>query len=96
VALTPQRDLRDPIIKVLGQRGGAAQREVVLADLEVLLGSKLSDEDRKPPKSRPFEENWMNRASYERAAMKRDGLLRHDSVHGMWELSEAGWDSYRA
>jgi hypothetical protein len=53
------------------------------------FGPRLTAEDRDAPQTRPFEENWQNRASYERAAMVREGLLagRRD---GVWELSPSG------
>lgn len=64
--LTPQEDLREGIVLVLGRRGGKAQRSQVLNLLEELIGDALTEEDREPVASRPFEEKWRNRASYER------------------------------
>jgi hypothetical protein len=33
---------------------------------------------------------WENRAQWERLKMVKEGLLRADSPHGVWELTESG------
>lgn len=90
VALTAQKILRSRILKaLLEHRDGKASRKEVLRDLERGYGALWTPEDRMPPKSRPFEANWMNRASYERASMVRDGLLA-DGGGGLWILTPEG------
>jgi hypothetical protein len=86
--LTPQADLRVAIIRALGRLGGAASRFDILNTLEASLAERLTDEDLEPVESRPFEEKWRNRASYERAQMVRDGLLVRRN--GVWELDTGG------
>ncbi|MGN6252013.1 MAG: winged helix-turn-helix domain-containing protein [Marmoricola sp.] len=90
MALTSQQILRKRILRVLRDFDkGSAPRKVVLAELDGRFGSSWTPEDRSSPKSRPFEQNWMNRASYERANMVREGLLT-DGASGLWTLTELG------
>ena len=90
VALTSQDVLRNRILSALSEhRDGKARRRDVLATLDREYGSLWTPEDRMSPKSRPFEANWMNRASYERANMVRDGLLA-EGDGGLWKLTEEG------
>ncbi|WP_429461954.1 winged helix-turn-helix domain-containing protein [Microbacterium sp. ZKA21] len=49
-----------------------------------------SEEDLTPPRTRPHEPNWRNRASYERARMIREGLL-DDRADGTWSLTAQGY-----
>jgi uncharacterized protein DUF3883 len=96
MALTPQRELRRWILAVLlDEPGGGARRAGVLEVIWQRFGPRLTVDDRHAPQTRPFEENWQNRASYERAAMVREGLLasRND---GVWELSPSGMDAAAA
>jgi hypothetical protein len=91
VPLTPKSDLRDLLVLALGRLGGKGRRSDVLAEMERLFGSAFTAEDREPVATRPFEESWRNRASFERADMVRDRLLvnRRD---GIWELDRFGRD----
>lgn len=93
MALTPQGDFREPIILVLGAVGGAAPKPEVLADVERVMSGRLTAEDYEPVATRS-EENWRNRASWERNAMKEDGLLRGDTPR-VWTLTDAGLSEYR-
>lgn len=88
MALTPQSELREWIVAVLVKLDGRAERPVVLTRLEQDFGHRMTDEDHSAVKSRPFEEKWRNRASYERAQMVREGILT-DRRDGIWELSPA-------
>lgn len=93
--LTPQGDYRDPIIQVLGRAGGSASKAAVLQGVASLMAGRFTEADLECPASRPNEENWRNRASFERADMVRDGLLRQDSPRGIWALTERGRGLYR-
>ena len=94
MALTPESRLRDAIVQVLGELGGAARRRDALARMEALLNDELTVQDRGAVASRPFEQRWMNNASYAREHMKGDLLtVRSD---GVWELSDAGWTRFAA
>jgi hypothetical protein len=62
-----------------------------LTEMERLFGGAFTTEDREPVRTRPFEESWRNRASFERADMVRDGLLAN-RADGIWELDQLGRD----
>lgn len=86
VALTQQSVLRAWLTSTLHTLGGMAERAVVLNRLEQDFGHLMTDDDRQAVRSRPFEEKWRNRASYERAQMVREGILA-DRRDGVWQLT---------
>ena len=86
VNLTPQSRLREVMLEVLVQMGGSGSRMAVLKRMAVALDGELTTDDRESPKSRPHEEKWQNRASYERAAMVREGVLEKRS-DGVWSIA---------
>jgi hypothetical protein len=75
------------MLHVLERMGLAGRRADVLARMAVVLEHELTEEDRESPQTRPHEEKWQNRASYERAAMVREGLLQ-DRADGIWALQQ--------
>lgn len=85
--LTPQSDLRDLIIEVLGRAGGSADRQTVLQGIANLMHGRFLPGDLDEVRTRPGEAKWQNRASYERAAMVREKVLRSDSPYGVWQLA---------
>lgn len=88
--LTPQAELRTMILRVLQKAPSHGRsRASTLDHIDRRWGKSWSPEDLRAPKSRPFETNWRNRASYERARMVRDGLLVADA-DGSWRLSPQG------
>lgn len=90
MALTPQQVLRTRILRVLDDfEGGSAPRRTVLAEMDRRFGSSWTPEDRSSPPSRPFEQKWRNRASFERANMVREGLLAAHAS-GLWTLTDEG------
>jgi hypothetical protein len=66
MSLTPQSDLRDLLVLALGRLGGAGKRHDVLAEMNRLFGGRFTMEDRELVESRPAEEKWQNRTSWER------------------------------
>jgi 5-methylcytosine-specific restriction endonuclease McrA len=86
MAMTPRSELRKGIIAALNELGGSATRPDVLARLEENMRTRFTPEDYEAVKTRPFEQKWANRASYERADMVAEGLLT-DRNDGVWELS---------
>ncbi|MEP9364008.1 hypothetical protein ABLE68_13650 [Nocardioides sp. CN2-186] len=91
--LTQQAELRQMILETLaGLPGGAGRRRDVLVAMNHRFQQHWTVQDLQPPSQRPHEANWMNRASYERMDMVREGLLRPDSSPGIWALSAAGWE----
>jgi hypothetical protein len=91
VELTTQSVLRDFIVLALGSLGGTAKRADVLIEMDRLFGGFFTSDDRKTVRTRPSEEAWRNRASFERADMVRDGFLAV-RAGGIWELDRAGRD----
>lgn len=75
----------------LGRLGGTARRAAVLTEMDRLFGGAFTAEDRESVRTRPFEESWRNRASFERANMVRDRLLVN-RADGVWELDRLGRD----
>jgi restriction endonuclease Mrr len=93
MALTPQKDFREPILLAIGQMGGSAPKPDVLRRVEELLTTPLTEDDERVLRSRD-EATWRNRASWERNAMKDHGLLKADTP-GLWTLTEQGWAEFR-
>ncbi len=90
MSLTSQQTLRKRILRVLlDYDNGSASRKQVLQEMDRRYGSSWTPEDRSSPNQRPFETKWMNRASYERADMVREGLLQ-DKASGLWTLTDEG------
>jgi hypothetical protein len=93
--LTPQGEYRDLIIEILGRAGGSADRQTVLQGIANQMRGRFLPGDLDSPRTRPQEAKWQNRASYERAAMVRERLLRADSPNGVWALTNDGFERYR-
>ena len=86
VPLTQQSVLRAWLIATIDALGGHAERAAVLNRVEQDFGHLMTEDDRQAVESRPFEEKWRNRASYERAQMVREGILC-DRRDGVWQLT---------
>ena len=86
---TPQRFFRPLILKALAEMGGQGRANEVLERVFRMAEPYLTPEDRE--RLRSGEVRWRRKANWERFVMVRDGLLRSDSPHGIWALSEAGW-----
>lgn len=79
----PQWAFRQPIVDVLRALGGRGPVKEVLRLLERKMD--FSEADRKKLKNGAIA--WENRAQWERAQMKQDGVLKPDSERGWWELA---------
>ena len=93
---TPQRDFRDPILQILFRHGGRADRATVLKELELTLGSRLTDHDRQDIQSGAVR--WQKSAEWEVSTMRQRGLLlsQAQSPRGIWCLSLEGEQAARA
>ena len=86
---TPQRDYRRPILQVLVEMGGSGRTRNILIRVEQIMRATLKPADyellqkAKTPR-------WSKAAQWERERMAREGLLQPDSLHGIWEISDAG------
>lgn len=85
---TPQESFRRPILEALLELGGRAPMNEVLRRVEEKMREVLSEYDRRPLRSGQIR--WRNTAQWARYTLVQDGLLRHDSPQGVWEISEAG------
>jgi hypothetical protein len=96
VTLTSHDQLRQWLVAALGDMGGRATRQQALRRIQGDFGDLLTQEDRHSPPTRPFEETWKNRVSFERQHMVDEGLLAPYVERGdPWALTSAGWSAYR-
>jgi hypothetical protein len=85
----PEEAFKLPILETLYEQGGAGRTGKVLEIVEGKVKHLLVEVDYQPlPKS--TEVRWRNTAMWERKKLVDEGLLRRDSPHGTWELSEQG------
>jgi hypothetical protein len=85
---TAQEDFRPPILQALYESGGSGKTAEVLDRIGEILGSKLTNADR--AELTHGEIRWRNTAQWERNVMVEEGLLKKNSPHGVWELTEKG------
>lgn len=86
----PNEDYYEPILLTLLELGGRARASAVLNGVEKRMKHKFTEVDYH---ERPSggEIRWRLTAQWERNTMVHQlGVLRNDSPHGVWELSEAG------
>ncbi len=89
MAETPQKAFRPHILVALYQLGGAASKRATVSRIEELYGSRLTEEDWLPCKTR-LEPRWQNLVAWERKDLVEDGLLERDSPRDTWTLTESG------
>lgn len=89
MALTSQETLRSMILLAPDTPEGGMTRTNTLDAIDRNWYMYWTDADLRSSRTRPFETNWRNRASYERARMVRKGLL-HPYANGKWRLTGAG------
>lgn len=86
---TPEDAYRKQILSVLVSMGGRGEMSTVLERVYERMKPVLNQYDREPvPTGTAIR--WRNTAMFCRAQLKREGLLKADSPHGVWEISEAG------
>ncbi|WMT85533.1 winged helix-turn-helix domain-containing protein [Pelagibacterium sp. 26DY04] len=85
---TPQREFRNPLMRVLLDLGGAAFSKDIRDRMEPEVRSMLGAADLAPVSS--GDPRWWNAVCWERNDLKKEGLMRSDSDRGIWELSEDG------
>lgn len=86
--VTPQREFRAPIRDALLEVGGGRQMEEVLAEVERRMRTQFRAGDRAPVST--GEVRWRNAARWERMQMAKEGLIKHGTPQGWWELTEEG------
>jgi negative regulator of replication initiation len=90
---TDKSAFRQPILRALSELGGRGAAFDVLRRVEADVGTRLTQLDRELLASGDIR--WRKRAHFERLSMVGDGLLKRDSPHGLWDLTEQGWRAAR-
>jgi len=82
-------DFQVPILRALVNLGGRARTAIVIDAVGVLLQDRLGPQDFEAPGNN-HEIRWRYYCRWARQTMVETGLLRDDSPHGIWEISEQG------
>lgn len=91
---TSQKEYMLPILKTIEQLGGRGRSIEVLNIVYEAVKDVFKPVDlERLPSGQDFR--WRNTARWARNAMVNEGLLRSDSPHGFWEISEKGKDYLR-
>jgi hypothetical protein len=88
---TPNNTYRLPILDALLQLGGRASANEVLKIVEEKVGPILNEFDLQRLPS-GTDVRWRNAAQWVRLSLVKEGLLKSNSPHGIWELSEKGFE----
>jgi hypothetical protein len=89
---TPEAAYYLPILKALIELGGSAKMQAVLDKVHKAMKPILKDVDHEPLASDSDMPRWRNSAQWARNTMRQEGLLKDDSPHGTWEITQAGKD----
>lgn len=92
---TTEDAFRRPILETLLEMGGTGQVEKVLDQVGEKMKAILNDYDRQPLPSDPGTVRWRNTAQWCRNSMVQEGLLKADSPHGVWEISDRGREALK-
>lgn len=88
-ARTPEDVFRLPILQTLVDMGGRGKTADVVDRVGELVADELKDVDYEPlPSSGMLR--WRNTAQWARNSMVNEGLMKHDSKRGTWEISAKG------
>lgn len=87
---TPEDAFRRPILEALVELSGSASIGEVLDRVEQKMKGVLNQYDYEPLPSDPRSVRWRNTAQWCRYTLVREGLMKKDSPHGIWEISEQG------
>ena len=90
----PQKDFRQPLMRVLLGLGGTAQASDIREVLEPAVKPLLRAGDMDPVST--GDPRWWNAVCWERSELVKEGLFRADSPRGVWELSDAGLKAAKA
>jgi len=87
---TPESAYYKPIMQVLDEMGGSGRVAEVLDRVGDKMKPVLKDVDFGPLTSNPENPRWRNAAQWARNSMVKEGILKNDSPHGVWEISDKG------
>lgn len=90
VQKTPQSAYREPILEILMENGGHADRPNVLRALEEAMKSHFTDADKSDIKSGAIR--WQKTAEWEVRTMRELGLIKpvDETPRGVWALTQKG------
>lgn len=92
---TPEARYYGPILQALTEMGGSGKVAAVLDRVGEIMESVLKDVDYDMLSSSPDLPRWRNAAQWARNSMVKEGLLKADSPHGVWEISDRGREAHR-
>ncbi|MCX8033410.1 MAG: winged helix-turn-helix domain-containing protein [Thermoleophilia bacterium] len=87
---TPEEAFRRPVLESLVELGGCARSADVLDLVYRKVQGVLNEYDCQPLPSEPNCPRWRNTAQWCRYTLVREGLMKADSPHGIWEITEEG------
>lgn len=87
---TPEDAFRRPILEALVELGGKASIGEVLDLVEKKMRAKLTKHNFEPLPSDPKSIRWRNTAQWCRNTLVREGMMKQDSPHGIWEIADLG------
>lgn len=93
---TPETAFVLPILRVLHDLGGSASMQQVLDRVGAAMKNHFREVDHQSLKSDPGCPRWRNTAQWARNTMVTDGLLKKNSRHGVWEITDAGRERLQA
>ena len=88
--MTPQEAYRVPILGLLVEMGGSGQTGAVLDRVYELMKDALNEYDLAPLPSDENAIRWRRTAQWCRNSMREEDLIKNDSPHGTWEISDKG------
>lgn len=87
---TPEDVFRQPLLEALVEMGGGGPVGKVLDRVHDKMKGLLNEYDYQPLPSDPRLVRWRNTAHWCRNTLVREGLMKADSPHGVWEISDLG------
>jgi len=87
---TPEDAFRQPLLDALVEMGGGGPVGEVLDRVHDKMKGLLNEYDYQPLPSDPRSVRWRNTAQWCRYTLVREGLMKADSPHGVWEISDLG------
>jgi len=87
---TPQEAYVPPILRTLEAMGGSGRAADVLERVGRIMKPVLREVDLQPLNSNPENPRWRNAAQWARNTLRQQGVIKGDSPHGLWELTDKG------
>lgn len=87
---TPEDQYYLPNLEALRELGGSARKSEVLEHVLQRMKHVLRTVDFVPVASTPDVPRWQDTAARARNTLKERGLMRKNSPHGVWEISDSG------